>query len=110
MNDPDKTQELPACAPEKREGWNPTPTNPKTPPPPRRYAKNEHPLTRPALRQGARDVVRFGDVEVNKPDAVELPRNKSAAEDASVEAWFRVGMVFFALVVVPLLLAYKWGV
>ena len=44
-----------------------------------------------------------------KPDAVELPRNKSAAEDASVEAWFRVGMVFFAFVVVPLLLAYKWG-
>jgi hypothetical protein len=42
-------------------------------------------------------------------NAVELPARSSSAQDDALEAWFRVGMVFFAFVVVPILLAYKWG-
>ncbi len=87
MDDPDKTQDLPSCAPERQEGWGQTPTNPKVPPPPRRYRKNEDPLTRPALRE--RET--YGDVEVSEP-----------GEDG--EKGFALGMVVAVAGVAVLLL------
>jgi hypothetical protein len=107
--DPDKTQELPAYAPEKRKGWNPTPTNPKTP---RRYSKTSSPLTRPAFQSPCAGEDRLKHNPQNRKsqlDAVELPARSSSAQDDALEAWFRAGMLFFVVVVVPLLLAWKWG-
>ncbi len=81
QDDPDKTQELPACAPDHRNNWTPPKT---TEPTKRRYAKTASPLTRPL-------------------DAVALPND--GREDAAVERWFGVGMMLMLSVALLLVVS-----
>lgn len=84
QDDPDRTQELPALAPDHRDNWKPpTPTQPTK----RRYAKTASPLTVPNL------------------DAEPLKIREDSAEDARVERFFALGMALFALVCLALLVA-----
>jgi hypothetical protein len=84
QDDPDRTQELPTCAPDHRDNWTP----PKTTDTKRRYAKTASPLTVP------RDL-----------DAEPLRLRNDSAEDARVERFFALGMAFFALACLALLVA-----
>ncbi len=85
MQDPDRTQELPALAPDHRDNWKPpAPTEPTK----RRYAKTASPLTVP-----------------NRLDAEPLKIREDSAEDACVERFFALGMTFFVLACLALLVA-----
>lgn len=85
QDDPDKTQELPACAPDHRNNWTPPKT---TEPTKRRYAKTASPLTVP-----------------RELDAETLEPRLDSAEDARVERFFALGMAFFVLACLVLLAA-----